>query len=104
MSQDGQVFTGCNVENASYGLTLCAERVALVKAIFEGFEKFTRIAIVTDSQRPTPPCGPCRQLLWEYAGNLDVIVGDLTKQKERFTLSQLFPHPFDASNFRSTQE
>ncbi len=98
--KDGRVFTGCNVENASYGLTICAERVALLKALSEGADKFTRIAIVAESDRPTPPCGPCRQLLWEYAGDLDVILGDLKKQTARFPLRELFPHPFEASIFR----
>lgn len=98
LSKDGRVFTGCNVENASYGLTICAERVALLKALSEGADRFTRIAIVTESEIPTPPCGPCRQLLWEYAGNLDVILGDLKKQSGRFQLKELFPHPFEASN------
>jgi cytidine deaminase len=99
-SRDGRIFTGCNVENASYGLTVCAERVALLKALSEGADKFNRIAIVAESQQPTPPCGPCRQLLWEYAGDIEVILGDLKKQAARFQLSELFPHPFEASIFR----
>ncbi|MFT3882897.1 MAG: cytidine deaminase [Gemmatales bacterium] len=98
LSKDGRVFTGCNIENASYGLTICAERVALLKALSEGTEGFTRIAIVTESDLPTPPCGPCRQLMWEYADNLDVILGDLKKQTARFSLKELFPHPFEAAN------
>jgi cytidine deaminase len=98
LSKDGQVFTGCNVENASYGLTICAERVALLKALSEGADEFTRIAIVTESEIPTPPCGPCRQLMWEYAGNIDVILGDLKKQTARYSLKQLFPCPFEAAN------
>ena len=68
---DGDVVTGCNIENATYGLTLCAERVALVKALSEGHAVFTRIAVVADTEAPTPPCGPCRQLLWEYCGDID---------------------------------
>src|SRR5260221_1842430 len=83
LGKDGRVFTGCNVENASYGLTICAERVALLKALSEGAEKFTRIAIVAQGDQPTPPCGPCRQLLCEYAGDLDVILGDLKQQTAR---------------------
>ena len=100
LGKDGRVFTGCNVENATYGLTICAERVALLKALSEGADKFTRIAIVAESEQTTPPCGPCRQLLWEYAGDLDVILGDLKKQTGRFQLHELFPHPFEASIFR----
>src|SRR5262245_32622929 len=96
LSKSGQVITGCNIENASYGLTVCAERVALLKALSEGVTKFSRIAIVADTEQPTPPCGPCRQLLWEYAGNLDVILGNLLTPTARFSLSDLLPHPFDA--------
>ena len=76
--EDGRVITGCNIENATYGLTLCAERVALVKALSEGITVFTRIAVVADTEDPTPPCGPCRQLLWEYCGDIDVILANLT--------------------------
>src|SRR5207248_8886948 len=93
---DGAVFTGCNVENATLGLTVCAERVALWKALSEGQRQFVRIAIVTDTPVPTPPCGACRQLLWEFAGDLEVILGDLTAERARFRLSELFPFPFDA--------
>ena len=76
-TSDGDVVTGCNVENATYGLTLCAERVALVKALSEGFAVFTRIVVVADTESPTPPCGSCRQLLWEYCGDIDVILANL---------------------------
>src|SRR5256885_868824 len=74
---DGRVFTGCNVENATYGLTVCAERVALFKAISEGVRQFTHVAVVADTAEPTPPCGACRQLLWEFGGDLEVILGNL---------------------------
>ncbi|MFO0812696.1 MAG: cytidine deaminase [Gemmatales bacterium] len=99
----GQVFTGCNIENASYGLTLCAERVALVKALSEGVTSFTRIAIVTAADIPTPPCGPCRQLVWEYAGDIDVVLGNLQVETARMKWSDLFPMPFGAGNFRKPQ-
>lgn len=92
---DGAIVTGCNIENASYGLTLCAERVALVKALSEGHSTFTRIAIVTDTDSPTPPCGPCRQLLWEYCGDIDVLLGNLQGVLVRYRLNALLPHPFD---------
>ena len=92
---DGRVITGCNIENATYGLTLCAERVALVKALSDGITVFTRIAIVADTEEPTPPCGACRQLLWEYCGDIDVILGSLTKTTGRHRLSALLPLPFD---------
>ena len=93
---DGRVITGCNVENATYGLTICAERVAVVKAISEGERKFTRIAIVADTEDPTPPCGACRQILWEFGGDLEIILGNLKEEKGRFRLRELLPRPFDA--------
>ena len=92
---DGTVIGGCNIENATYGLTLCAERVALVKALSEGHSIFTRIAVVADTAAPTPPCGPCRQLLWEYCGDIDIILGNLNGTTGRFRLSALLPMPFD---------
>jgi cytidine deaminase len=96
LSADGRVFTGCNVENATYGLTVCAERVALFKAISEGARLFTHIAIVADTADPTPPCGACRQLLWEFGGDLEVILGNLTEEKGRHRMGALLPLPFDA--------
>jgi cytidine deaminase len=92
----GRVVSGCNVENATYGLTMCAERVALYKALSEAKElRFTRIAVVADTADPTPPCGSCRQLLWEYCGDIDVILANLSEVKRRMKLSQLLPLPFD---------
>ena len=93
---DGQVITGCNVENATYGLTICAERVAMFKAFSEGHRHFTRIAIVADTEDPTPPCGACRQILWELGGNLEVILGSLTAEKGIWRMADLLPCPFDA--------
>ena len=92
---DGHIITGCNIENASYGLTICAERVALVKALSEGHEVFTRIAIVTAAGRPTTPCGACRQLLWEYCGDIQVILASPTEVVRRHQLGRLLPAPFD---------
>jgi cytidine deaminase len=92
---DGRIIGGCNIENATYGLTLCAERVALVKALSDGEAVFTRIAVVADTESPTPPCGPCRQLLWEYCGDIDIILGNLNGPTGRFRLSALLPLPFD---------
>ena len=92
----GALVTGCNIENASYGLTLCAERVALVKALSDGHLAFTRIAVVADTDTPTPPCGPCRQLLWEYCGDIDVILANLERTTATLRLSELLPMPFDA--------
>ena len=93
---DGAIHTGCNVENASYGLTMCAERVAVFKAVSEGYRSFRRIAIVADTPVPTPPCGPCRQILWEFGGDLDVILANLRRQTGRYRLADLLPLPFDA--------
>ena len=92
---DGQIITGCNVENASYGLTMCAERVALFKALSDGHEVFTRLVVVADSDEPTPPCGPCRQLLWEYCGDIQVILASPSEVKRRYQLGRLLPVPFD---------
>jgi cytidine deaminase len=92
---DGIIITGCNVENATYGLTICAERVAVVKAISEGHTKFTRIAIVADTDAPTPPCGACRQILWEFGGDLEIILANLKEVKATHRLAALLPLPFD---------
>jgi cytidine deaminase len=93
---DGTVVTGCNIENATYGLTICAERVAMFKALSEGHRLFTRIAIVADTQAPTPPCGACRQILWEFGGNIEVMLANLTDKKGTHQLKDLLPLPFDA--------
>ena len=93
---DGTVITGCNIENATYGLTICAERLAMFKAISEGHRIFTRIAIVADTEAPTPPCGACRQILWEFGGNLEIQLANLTEEKGRHHLKNLLPLPFDA--------
>src|SRR6476661_3433405 len=94
---DGTIYTGCNVENATYGLTLCAERVAVFKAISEGARKFSRIAVAADTDVLTPPCGACRQILWEFCGNTELILVNLSGKSETFRLRDLFPRPFDAS-------
>ncbi len=93
---DGTVITGCNIENATYGLTICAERVAMFKAISEGHRVFTRIAIVADTETLTPPCGACRQILWEFGGNLEIILANLTTEQATHRLKTLLPLPFDA--------
>jgi cytidine deaminase len=91
----GAVVTGCNIENATYGLTICAERVAMFKALSEGHREFRRIAIVADTANPTPPCGACRQILWEFGGDLEVILANLTEESGRHHLRDLLPLPFD---------
>jgi cytidine deaminase len=94
---DGRVFTGCNVENATYGLSVCAERVAVFKAISEGTRKFQRIAVCADTDILTPPCGSCRQILWEFCGDIEVTLTNLHGKTETLRLKDLFPRPFDAS-------
>jgi cytidine deaminase len=92
---DGAIVGGCNVENATFGLTVCAERVAILKAISEGKKKFLRVCVVTDTELPTSPCGACRQLLWEFCGDIDVAMGNLQGVLLRKKMSELFPLPFD---------
>ena len=93
---DGTIITGCNVENATYGLTVCAERVAMFKALSEGHRSFTRVAVVANTAEPTPPCGACRQILWEFGGDLEVVLANLTEIKGHHRLKDLLPLPFDA--------
>jgi cytidine deaminase len=93
---DGTIITGCNIENATYGLTVCAERIALFKALSDGHRKFRRIVVVAPPDAPTPPCGACRQLLWEFAGDLEVILANLTSETGRHRIAELLPQPFDA--------
>ncbi len=95
--ENGRIFTGCNVENATYGLTICAERVAVFKAISEGARKFTRIAVAADTDVLTPPCGACRQILWEFLGDAEITLVNLNGRSETMQLKDLFPRPFDAS-------
>jgi cytidine deaminase len=93
---DGTIVTGCNVENATYGLTVCAERIAMFKALSEGHRQFTRVAVVADTDDPTPPCGACRQILWEFGGDLEVFLANLTEHKGTYRMKDLLPLPFDA--------
>ncbi len=93
----GRVHTGCNVENATYGLTLCAERVAVFKAISEGARQFRRIAIAADTETLTPPCGACRQILWEFCGDIEITLLNPRGKTETLQLKDLFPRAFDAS-------
>jgi cytidine deaminase len=91
----GLIVAGCNVENATYGLTVCAERVAVFKAISEGITSFQRIAIVADTSSPTTPCGACRQILWEFAGDIEVILANLDVVHGSYRLAALLPMAFD---------
>ncbi|MFN7915219.1 MAG: cytidine deaminase [Vicinamibacterales bacterium] len=96
LTPDGTIVTGCNVENATYGLTVCAERVAMFKALSEGHREFVAVAVVADTDEPTPPCGACRQILWEFGGDLEVFLANLTEHKGTFRMKDLLPLPFDA--------
>jgi cytidine deaminase len=94
---EGRIHTGCNVENASYGLTNCAERTAAFKAVSEGARRFQRIVVAADTASLTPPCGACRQVLWELCGDIEVILVNLEGDTESMRLRDLFPRPFHAS-------
>jgi cytidine deaminase len=94
---DGRIHTGCNVENATYGLTVCAERVAVFKAISEGVRKFRRIAVAADTDDLTPPCGACRQILWEFCGDVEIVLVNPRGKTESYRLKALFPKPFDVT-------
>ena len=95
--EEAKIYTGCNVENATYGLTICAERVAVFKAISEGASRLVRVAVVADTTELTPPCGACRQILWEFCGDAELILANLAGASERLRMSQIFPRPFDRS-------
>ena len=95
--EHGRIFTGCNVENATYGLTVCAERVAVFKAISDGARRFRRVAVAADTDVLTPPCGACRQILWEFCGDIKLTLVNLHGKTETFQMKDLFPRPFDAS-------
>jgi cytidine deaminase len=94
--ESGRIFTGCNIENISYGLTMCAERVAIFKAVSEGARRFVRIVVGADTDKLTPPCGACRQILWEFCGDAELTLVNLDGKQEQLRLSEIFPRPFDA--------
>ena len=96
-ADDGTIVTGCNVENASYGLTICAERVAVGRGVAEGQRRFIRVAVVTDVETLTPPCGACRQVLWEFAPDADVVLANLRGDTATYRMRDLLPHAFDLS-------
>ena len=95
-TDEGKVFTGCNVESASYGLTVCAERVAIWKALSEGERDFARLVIVADTEQLTPPCGTCRQIIWEFCKHATIVLANLHGQKEELDIADLLPRAFDA--------
>ena len=94
-TEDGTIYGGCNIENATYGLTVCAERVAIWKALSEGVRKFRAVAVVTGAEVPTPPCGACRQILWEFAGDVPVVSATVRGARKTYRMSDLLPEPFE---------
>ena len=98
LAKSGKVYTGANVENAAYGLTVCAERVALFKAVTNGDKNFVKIAVVVDRDEPVTPCGACRQVLSEFASDLKIICSNLDGKTQRYTLRELLPEAFEKSN------
>jgi cytidine deaminase len=99
LATDGRVFTGCNLESSSYGLTICSERVALFKALSEGAKEFVRIVVVADTEELTAPCGACRQVMWDFCGDIEVVMANLRGGSKTVRLCQLFPHPFGSHLF-----
>lgn len=95
-TEDGKVYTGCNVESASYGLTVCAERVAIWKALSEGERRFTELAVIADTETLTPPCGTCRQIIWEFCKGATIVLANLHGQSETVSIRDLLPRAFDA--------
>ena len=103
-AEDGTIYTGCNIESAAYELTMCAERVTIWKALSEGARRFTRIVVAADTERLTPPCGACRQIIWEFCGDIPVILTNLRGDTETMQMAYLLPRPFDAQFLDETSE
>jgi cytidine deaminase len=101
-AEDGAIYAGCNIESAAYELTMCAERVTIWKALSEGARTFRRIAVVADTERLTPPCGACRQIIWEFCGDIPVVLANLRGRTQTYMMSELLPHPFDADFLKET--
>lgn len=94
-TKNGKIYTGCNIESASYGLTVCAERVAIWKAVSEGEREFVRVSVVADTEELTPPCGVCRQIIWEFCGDIPITFSNLKGKTETVQMSELLPRAFD---------
>jgi len=96
LSSDGRLFTGCNVENSTYGLSMCAERVAIFKAISEGVTAIARVVVVTDHENIAPPCGCCRQMIWEFSmDETEVVLSNLSGDVRTYRITELLPEAFD---------
>ena len=102
-AEGGEIYTGCNVESAAYEQTICAERVAIWKALSEGERRFTRLAVVVDTERLTPPCGACRQVIWEFCGDIPVILANTRGDTETLQMRDLLPRPFDSNFLEETE-
>ena len=98
-TKGGKIYTGCNIESASYGLTVCAERVAIWKAVSEGERELTNLAIVVDTEPLTPPCGTCRQIIWEFCNHGYIILANLGGHLEQLDIRELQPRAVDARFF-----
>lgn len=103
-TREGKVYTGCNVESASYGLTVCAERVAIWKALSEGERDFTELAVVADTESLTPPCGTCRQIIWEFCKQATIVLGNLRGESQIVSIGDLLPRAFDARFLKDVKE
>jgi len=101
-ADDGTIYTGCNIESAAYELTMCAERVTIWKALSEGARRFKRLAVAADTERLTPPCGACRQIIWEFCGDIPVTLANLRGETETLQMADLLPRPFDAKFLEET--
>ena len=95
LTKSGKVYTGANVENSTFGLTVCAERIAVFKAVNKGDKDFAKIAVVADKNQPVTPCGACRQVLSEFAKDLKIVCANLKGKVDRYTLKELLPEAFD---------
>ncbi len=102
LASNRRIYTGCNIEISSYGLTICAERTAIFKAISEGERNFKAIAVITNDPKITPPCGACRQVLWDLAGNIDIIMANNKGKSKVVKLKELIPYAFDSKNLQRT--
>jgi cytidine deaminase len=103
-TKDGKLYTGCNVESASYGLTVCAERVAIWKALSEGERDFTELAVVADTESLTPPCGTCRQIIWEFCKQATIVLANLRGDNQIVSIGELLPRAFDARFLKEVKE
>jgi len=101
---EGKIYTGCNIESASYGLTVCAERVAIWKALSDCERDFTDLVVVVDTEQLTPPCGTCRQIIWEYCKQAKITLANLRGQRQEVHIADLLPRAFDARFLKDAEQ